>query len=163
MRAATRRKVWWIAGTAGFVVLLTVAMLVPRANSADAKMEEALNEIFERYDFQRPAKSEVLARWGKVPGATYRADGLTAAEADSILNTIKTACQNCTINVGGRHWGSDRYLIGTGKAHLSIPEIWVFTSFDIFSPVPANDWSVSIWVSRRTPTVLDRLKNLWPW
>ena len=88
-------------------MLAVVSLLAVREDSADAKLEATLNEVFERYDFHRPSASDVRASWGKVPGARYDAEGLTEAEADGIVETVLAACQDCMIrSSGGRHgWG----------------------------------------------------------
>ncbi|MCH7903298.1 MAG: hypothetical protein IH944_01875 [Armatimonadetes bacterium] len=155
-----KRKVWWIVGGVGFVVLFMFAMLVMRVNSADAKMTATLEGLAARYGL------EVFPLYAIRPprfiGNVYQSPELSEADIDEILKTIDDACQDCAVRPRDRKFddfGLKSFY--TGDQYQSIQEITIVGK-DAFEP-HFKGQSSGILVARRTPTLVDRIKSWWPW
>lgn len=161
-RVRKNRKVWWIVGGVGFVVLFVFSMLALRENPADAKMERTLNELFMQYRFELDRTNEDYVGVDHSVDL-YISERVTPVELDEIVATIESACRGCTTRYGyysnGDHWLN---IFDMGKSYRSFGVI-VVIRFPLGSDAEAPR-RVDITVNRSPPpSLLERVKGWLPW
>ncbi|MCH7903995.1 MAG: hypothetical protein IH944_05435 [Armatimonadetes bacterium] len=100
-----KRRVWWVAGGVGLVVLFTFTMLAMHVNSADARMDATLEDIALRYSLDVEHTGETFRSGSTSFVRTWESSELTAADMEQILRTIDAACKNCTADPSDREFG----------------------------------------------------------
>lgn len=163
-----RRNIRWIvAGGVGFVALFCVTLLLVESNRPEPRLDRALNEIYDEYAFEQVDMELIIGELRQdVLRKTYIAPLLTEAELALIYSRIdddygssleisfpfnySDGSQGCIFRLRDRDFTTKKIvIIKNGKLVMNSSEPSPFTAIFV--------------TEYRPPSLLIRLKNLWPW
>ena len=157
---AGKRRRWWSARGAAFVVALMVAGLVFRSESPDAHLEREIERIADEYGFnsgQRP----YIAIGGVVNYTIYtysfEHDGMGLSEFDELLEEIEDVCKGCPsfgdMKVSPYPPSCAHTSLDTGDEYKSISQVEVHreTYFGFTRPGGYQPVSIQISMSEAPP------------